>query len=91
MFIYLDVIHVIKLIKKCIYILKKKTFSGYINEFLSARFWIPLSRLTYSVYLIHMIVIHYMLYAANGSMHYSIAFTVCRQLLLSPFVQTGLL
>ncbi|XP_046864834.1 nose resistant to fluoxetine protein 6-like [Xenia sp. Carnegie-2017] len=51
-------------------------YGSYINEFLSARFWIPLSRLTYSVYLIHMIVIHYMLYAANGSMHYSIAFTV---------------
>ncbi|XP_046843813.1 nose resistant to fluoxetine protein 6-like [Xenia sp. Carnegie-2017] len=51
-------------------------YGSYINEYLSARFWIPLSRLTYSVYLIHMIVIHYMLYAANGSMHYSIAFTV---------------
>lgn len=43
---------------------------GYIHQFLSARFWIPLSRLTYSVYLIHLIVIHFMFFARNDRVYY---------------------
>ena len=45
---------------------------GLIQEFLSARFWIPLSRLTYSVYLIHMIVLSVMYLASSGTIYYDL-------------------
>ena len=32
-------------------------FEGLVNKILSARFWIPLSRLTYCAYLVHPIAI----------------------------------
>lgn len=32
-------------------------FEGLVNKILSARFWIPLSRLTYCAYLVHIIAI----------------------------------
>jgi hypothetical protein len=50
--------------------------SGYAQQFLSARFWIPLSRLTYSVYLVHVIVQQFMFNATNGSLHYSFSLVV---------------
>lgn len=46
-------------------------YGGFIQDFLSAKFWIPLSRLTYSVYLIHLIVLTFMLIAVEGAVHYS--------------------
>ena len=36
----------------CLFLLQ-----GLVNKFLSARFWIPLSRLTYCAYLVHPIII----------------------------------
>ncbi|CAB4023741.1 nose resistant to fluoxetine 6-like, partial [Paramuricea clavata] len=50
-------------------------YGSYIQQFLSARFWIPLSRLTYSVYLVHIIVLQFMLTAVNGTIHYDIPTT----------------
>ena len=32
-------------------------FAGLVNKFLSASYWIPLSRLTYSAYLLHLLVL----------------------------------
>ena len=46
------------------------TFAGLVQKFLSAKFWIPLSRLTYSVYLIHLIVIEVMFFDGLGTIHY---------------------
>ena len=45
-------------------------FLGLVRRFLSAKFWIPLSRLTFNVYLIHMIVILVMLIGSQGYIHY---------------------
>ena len=36
--------------------------AGFINYFLSWKFFVPLSRLTYSGYLIHFLVMHYYFY-----------------------------
>ncbi|XP_028392817.1 nose resistant to fluoxetine protein 6-like isoform X2 [Dendronephthya gigantea] len=47
-------------------------YGSYIQQFLSARFWIPLSRLTYSVYLIHMVVISFMFFATTHQVHYDL-------------------
>ena len=33
------------------------SFEGLVNRILSARFWIPLSRLTYCAYLVHIIAL----------------------------------
>ena len=44
---------------------------GLINSLLSARFWIPLSRLTYSAYLLHPIVLS----AVFGSFQHTAAYT----------------
>lgn len=33
------------------------SFQGLVNRILSARFWIPLSRLTYCAYLVHIIAL----------------------------------
>ncbi|CAB4021608.1 nose resistant to fluoxetine 6-like [Paramuricea clavata] len=43
---------------------------GLVQKFLSAKFWIPLSRLTFNVYLIHIIVIMVMMFGAQGNIHY---------------------
>ena len=43
---------------------------GLVQKFLSARFWIPLSRLTYSVYLIHLIVLPVIFIGTKGLIHY---------------------
>lgn len=53
-------------------------FSGYIQEFLSARFWIPLGRLTYSAYLVHFVVIVFMFNALNGTMQYELTTVVSK-------------
>ncbi|XP_028392819.1 nose resistant to fluoxetine protein 6-like isoform X2 [Dendronephthya gigantea] len=45
---------------------------GVVQRFLSARFWIPLSRLTYNVYLIHIIILTLMIYGAQGNIHYDL-------------------
>ena len=44
------------------------SLSGWINDFLSWSFWIPLSRLTFSTYLVHGLVIYtyYLGYPAPG-------------------------
>ncbi|CAB3987618.1 Hypothetical predicted protein [Paramuricea clavata] len=45
---------------------------GLVQKFLSARFWIPLSRLTYNVYLIHYIILILMFFGAKGTIHYDL-------------------
>ncbi|KXJ26852.1 Nose resistant to fluoxetine protein 6 [Exaiptasia diaphana] len=46
-------------------------FGGLVDNILSARFWIPLSRLTYSVYLVHPMVLG----AFYGSLQSTVAYT----------------
>ena len=45
---------------------------GLVQKFLSAKFWIPLSRLTYNVYLIHLIILALMFYGAQEPLHYDL-------------------
>ncbi|XP_028392822.1 nose resistant to fluoxetine protein 6-like [Dendronephthya gigantea] len=45
-------------------------FGGLIQRFLSARFWIPLSRLTYSTYLVHPIVLTYIYSSSKTTLYY---------------------
>ena len=49
----------------------KNPLSGLIQRFLSARFWIPLSRLTYSTYLVHPIVLTFIFKSSNTALYYS--------------------
>ena len=48
---------------------------GLVQRFLSAKFWIPLSRLSFNVYLIHIIVIIVMMIGAQANIHYDL-FTI---------------
>ncbi|XP_046851202.1 nose resistant to fluoxetine protein 6-like isoform X4 [Xenia sp. Carnegie-2017] len=41
-----------------------------VGRFLSAKFWIPLSRLTFNVYLLHIFVLLVMFIGAQGQIHY---------------------
>jgi len=41
-------------------------YAGFINSFLSLRLWIPLARLTYMTYLVHILVIQF-IYATNDN------------------------
>ena len=52
---------------------------GLVQRFLSAKYWIPLSRLTFNVYLIHIIVITIMTIGAQGNIHYDF-FTIVSKL-----------
>uniref|UniRef100_A0A7M5UY80 Nose resistant-to-fluoxetine protein N-terminal domain-containing protein n=1 Tax=Clytia hemisphaerica TaxID=252671 RepID=A0A7M5UY80_9CNID len=45
-------------------------FAGVINSFLSWRFWIPLSRLTFGAYLLHPLVIFYFFLVQENPFHY---------------------
>jgi hypothetical protein len=38
---------------------------GFINKFLSLKIWVPLSRLSYAVYLIHFCVIEFFIYRSE--------------------------
>ena len=40
------------------------------GKFLSAKFWIPFSRLTFNVYLIHFFALTVMFAGAEGNIHY---------------------
>ena len=44
---------------------------GLVNKFLSASYWIPLSRLTYSAYLVHPLVLSVFF----GSFHHTVEYT----------------
>ncbi|XP_075243252.1 O-acyltransferase like protein-like [Convolutriloba macropyga] len=46
-------------------------YGGMINSFLSWKVWIPFSRLTYLVYLLHPLVITYMVAASQTKFHYN--------------------
>ena len=46
-------------------------YGGVINTFLSMKFWIPLSRLTFSAYLVHPIVLTVVLDSAREPVHYT--------------------
>ena len=43
---------------------------GLVNEFLSWRMWIPLSRLSYNAYLVHFIVLIYFFNSQEIPIHY---------------------
>lgn len=61
-------------------------YGGYVKEFLSAKFWIPLSRLNYSAYLIHLILINVMFVGHRTGLHYTkhlMVYFFCASLLLS--------
>jgi len=45
-------------------------FAGVINSFLSWKFWIPLSRLTFGAYLLHPMVIFYFFLVQENPFHY---------------------
>lgn len=46
-------------------------YGGFINDFLSWSFWVPLSRLTYSTYLFHPVVIYVYSFAQAVPFHWS--------------------
>jgi len=48
----------------------KNLLLGFINLFLSWKAWIPLSRLTYGVYLLHIFVIEFFYLTREKSLHY---------------------
>ena len=47
------------------------SFEGLVNKILSAGFWIPLSRLTYCAYLVHIIVIAVLFHSLETVQAYS--------------------
>lgn len=53
------------------FILSTPISLGYVKEFLSARFWIPLSRLNFSAYLIHVILLNLMFVGHKTGLHYT--------------------
>ncbi|XP_062589905.1 nose resistant to fluoxetine protein 6-like [Saccostrea cucullata] len=46
-------------------------YGGFINTFLSARLWSPLSRLTYCAYLVHPVIMFVYTYSHRYTMYYS--------------------
>uniref|UniRef100_T1JPE3 Acyltransferase 3 domain-containing protein n=1 Tax=Strigamia maritima TaxID=126957 RepID=T1JPE3_STRMM len=46
-------------------------FGGFVNRFLSLLVWKPLSRLTYSAYLIHMLIIHLYFLTGDETPHFT--------------------
>lgn len=46
------------------------SFLGIVQKFLSAKFWIPFSRLTFNVYLIHIYLMTVMTAGSQGYIHY---------------------
>ncbi|CAB4011959.1 nose resistant to fluoxetine 6-like [Paramuricea clavata] len=61
-------------------------YGGYVQEFLSARFWIPLGRLTYSTYLVHCALLNVMYFGYRSGLLFSTqwwAYIYCGALLLS--------
>ncbi|XP_063728872.1 nose resistant to fluoxetine protein 6-like [Symsagittifera roscoffensis] len=46
-------------------------YAGFINSFLSMRLWIPLARVTYMTYLIHVLVIQYIYLTADSTFNYT--------------------
>ena len=56
-----------------------KLFSGLVAQFLSAKFWQPLSRLTFSIYLVQSLVVWYYAYQGRSLhwiSHYNAVITV---------------
>lgn len=47
-------------------------YGGWVNTFLSLGFWVPLSRLTFSAYLVHPIVLGVLISAYTGTIHYNV-------------------
>ena len=47
------------------------SLAGFLTKFLSWKLWIPLSRLTYSAYLVHPILIHGYYQAYQTAMHFT--------------------
>eukprot|EP00731_Ephydatia_muelleri_P010596 Em0005g1182a len=45
---------------------------GWVNTFLSLGFWVPLSRLTFSAYLVHPIVLGVLISGYTGTIHYNV-------------------
>jgi hypothetical protein len=52
---------------------------GYVQDFLSARFWIPLGRLTYSTYLVHCVLINVMYFGYRSGLLFSTQWWVSKQ------------
>lgn len=46
-------------------------FKGYINDLLSMRVWVPMSRLTFGAYLLHPLVIMFFFNAQGNAYHYA--------------------
>ncbi|XP_062596125.1 O-acyltransferase like protein-like isoform X2 [Saccostrea cucullata] len=46
-------------------------YGGFINTFLSARLWSPLSRLTYCAYLVHPVIIHVYIMSQRDTFYYT--------------------
>ena len=46
-------------------------YGGFVNRFLSMKFWIPLSRLTFGAYLVHLIVLSAVYSADMVTIHYN--------------------
>ena len=45
---------------------------GWVNTFLSLGFWVPFSRLTFSAYLVHPIVLSVLISGYTGTIHYNV-------------------
>ena len=45
--------------------------TGYINSFLAWKAWIPLAKLNFGAYLVHLIVMNIVLYSMKTTMHWS--------------------
>ncbi|XP_046843470.1 nose resistant to fluoxetine protein 6-like isoform X2 [Xenia sp. Carnegie-2017] len=61
-------------------------YGGYVKDFLSASFWIPLGRLTYSTYLVHRLVLKVMMYGSRTGLVFTTqwwAYIYCGTVLLS--------
>ena len=58
------------------------SFEGLVNRILSARFWIPLSRLTYCAYLVHIIAMVVLFISYENLQAYSDVHTVSNMCLI---------
>ena len=58
------------------------SFEGLVNRILSARFWIPLSRLTYCAYLVHIIAMVVLFISYENLQAYSDVYTVSNMCLI---------
>ena len=77
----------------CIHVLlnykqKEIVLSGLVKDILAAKFWIPLSRINYAAFLIHMDVLTVLFQNVETPVHYT-AFTLVSDCTLIFFVKTS--